>query len=202
MIVIPGDSEGLSRTKLDKMGWLASDTATLYFDDLRVPASNLVRNVLEEVFDAVEDVSDDMGGVFEDVLSEAEEARERIERRLRQRRGGRRRRRGYEEDDLENEFRRDEAAEARRDGDRKGRGDDDERERSARRSDREEAEDVEPHPIPDFPDVIGWQLLVLNAAAECARCKRKLRRGDRAYVGVKEAGFSSARLCRRCAPAG
>ncbi len=37
LLVIPGDSPGLERTKLDKMGWLASDTATLYFDDVRVP---------------------------------------------------------------------------------------------------------------------------------------------------------------------
>lgn len=42
MIVIDGDSAGLSRTKLDKMGWLASDTATLYFDDVRVPVENLL----------------------------------------------------------------------------------------------------------------------------------------------------------------
>ncbi len=42
MIVIPGDVDGLSRTKLDKMGWLASDTATLYFDDARVPVENIL----------------------------------------------------------------------------------------------------------------------------------------------------------------
>jgi acyl-CoA dehydrogenase len=36
MVVIPGDLPGVDRTKLDKMGWLASDTATLYFDDVRV----------------------------------------------------------------------------------------------------------------------------------------------------------------------
>ncbi len=42
MLVVDGDSAGLGRTKLDKMGWLASDTATLYFDDVRVPATNLV----------------------------------------------------------------------------------------------------------------------------------------------------------------
>ncbi len=42
MLVIPGDVEGLERTKLDKMGWLASDTATLYFDDCRVPVENLL----------------------------------------------------------------------------------------------------------------------------------------------------------------
>jgi len=42
MMVIDGDAPGLERTKLDKMGWLASDTATLYFDDVRVPVANLL----------------------------------------------------------------------------------------------------------------------------------------------------------------
>lgn len=42
MLVIPGDLAGIDRTKLDKMGWLASDTATLYFDDVRVPAKYLL----------------------------------------------------------------------------------------------------------------------------------------------------------------
>ncbi len=42
LLLIEGDSPGLSRTKLKKMGWWASDTATLYFDDCRVPASHLM----------------------------------------------------------------------------------------------------------------------------------------------------------------
>jgi acyl-CoA dehydrogenase len=42
MLVIPGDLPGVGRTKLEKMGWLASDTATLYFDDVRVPAKYLL----------------------------------------------------------------------------------------------------------------------------------------------------------------
>jgi len=61
-------------------------------DDLRVPTSNLVRNVLEEVFDVVESVSDDVGGLFEEVLDEAEAARQRIastRSRSRRRRGRR-----------------------------------------------------------------------------------------------------------------
>jgi acyl-CoA dehydrogenase len=32
MLVVPGDAAGLSRTRLDKMGWLCSDTAQLRFD--------------------------------------------------------------------------------------------------------------------------------------------------------------------------
>jgi acyl-CoA dehydrogenase len=42
MIVVPGDAAGLSRTRLDKMGWHASDTAHLRFDEVRVPARYLV----------------------------------------------------------------------------------------------------------------------------------------------------------------
>jgi acyl-CoA dehydrogenase len=42
MIVVPGDAKGLSRTRLDKMGWLASDTGHLHFDGVRVPARYLV----------------------------------------------------------------------------------------------------------------------------------------------------------------
>ncbi|NVB40986.1 acyl-CoA dehydrogenase family protein [Pseudenhygromyxa sp. WMMC2535] len=42
LLAIPGDAPGLSRTKLDKMGWWCSDTATLYFDACKVPAENLI----------------------------------------------------------------------------------------------------------------------------------------------------------------
>ncbi|TDU32727.1 acyl-CoA dehydrogenase [Panacagrimonas perspica] len=42
LVVIEGDTPGLSRTPLDKMGWRCSDTATLYFDNCRVPVANLV----------------------------------------------------------------------------------------------------------------------------------------------------------------
>jgi acyl-CoA dehydrogenase len=42
MLLIPGDTRGLSRTKLKKMGWWASDTATLHFDNCSVPAEYLI----------------------------------------------------------------------------------------------------------------------------------------------------------------
>lgn len=42
LLVIDGDTPGLERTPLKKMGWWASDTATLYFDDCRVPVENLI----------------------------------------------------------------------------------------------------------------------------------------------------------------
>ena len=42
-LLVPTDAEGFSRTELDKkQGWWASDTATLYFDNVRVPAMNLL----------------------------------------------------------------------------------------------------------------------------------------------------------------
>ena len=42
LLLVPGDSQGLSRTRLDKMGWLCSDTAHLRLDGVRVPARYLL----------------------------------------------------------------------------------------------------------------------------------------------------------------
>lgn len=42
LMAIPTTLDGFSRTKLDKMGWWASDTATLHFGDVRVPARYLL----------------------------------------------------------------------------------------------------------------------------------------------------------------
>lgn len=42
MILVPGDSPGLSRSRLEKMGWWCSDTAHLRFDNVRVPAGHLL----------------------------------------------------------------------------------------------------------------------------------------------------------------
>jgi acyl-CoA dehydrogenase len=42
LLAIERDTPGFTRTELKKMGWWASDTAELHFDDCRVPASNLI----------------------------------------------------------------------------------------------------------------------------------------------------------------
>jgi acyl-CoA dehydrogenase len=42
LLVIPTGLPGVTRTKLRKMGWWASDTAEIFFQDVRVPAENLV----------------------------------------------------------------------------------------------------------------------------------------------------------------
>jgi acyl-CoA dehydrogenase len=42
LLLVPCDLPGISRTRLDKMGWLCSDTAHLRFDDVRVPARYLL----------------------------------------------------------------------------------------------------------------------------------------------------------------
>jgi citronellyl-CoA dehydrogenase len=43
LIMVPLDSKGVERArKLDKMGMWASDTAQLFFDDVRVPARNVI----------------------------------------------------------------------------------------------------------------------------------------------------------------
>ncbi len=52
---------------------------------LRVPVSNLVRNVLEDVFDVVEAVTENVGGFVEDVVEEAQHLGRRWEGRFRER---------------------------------------------------------------------------------------------------------------------
>jgi len=42
LLAIERDTPGFTRSELKKMGWWASDTAELHFDDCRVPASNLI----------------------------------------------------------------------------------------------------------------------------------------------------------------
>jgi hypothetical protein len=148
-------------------------------EDLRVPTSNLVRNVLEEVFTVVESVSEDVGSLFEDVLEEADGVRDRIRRRHRGSTRRRQRRRAPAEsgswaDAAEEELRQDE-------------------------QDEPAAQDPTSRPEPpEFPDVIGWQPLVLNQSGECGDCARRLPRGVRGFVGVTEKGLSRHTLCRDC----
>jgi acyl-CoA dehydrogenase len=42
LLVVETDRPGVARTRLRKMGWHCSDTATISYDEVRVPASNLV----------------------------------------------------------------------------------------------------------------------------------------------------------------
>ena len=43
LFFVEADADGFSRTLIDrKMGWWASDTASLYFDNVRVPAENML----------------------------------------------------------------------------------------------------------------------------------------------------------------
>ena len=42
LLMIEAGTPGFTRSPLQKMGWWASDTATLYFQDARVPATNLI----------------------------------------------------------------------------------------------------------------------------------------------------------------
>jgi acyl-CoA dehydrogenase len=42
LIVVDADTPGFTRTKLKKMGWKSSDTAELFFNNVKVPVANLV----------------------------------------------------------------------------------------------------------------------------------------------------------------
>jgi hypothetical protein len=136
---------------------LAADIRALA-DDLRVPVSNLVRNVLEEAFDAVERVSSDVGELVDDVIEEAGLATERyrhFRRRARERAHAR-------------------AAAASAAA-------------AVRREVEREAEDAAADEDP-LAQVVAWQPVVLAKPRRCARTGRDLRPGDRAYLGLGESG--------------
>ncbi len=42
ILVVDRDTEGISATKLDKLGWRASDTAEIAFDNVKIPVNNLL----------------------------------------------------------------------------------------------------------------------------------------------------------------
>jgi hypothetical protein len=179
-----------------------------FAEDLRVPASNLVRNVLEEVFTVVNSVSGDVGGLMDDLVEEAEGVRDRIRREMRSRRSStrsearssRRSSRGRSDrghQDVEEELRRDEERESRPAFDKKS-------ERAP------EAESTPPgggtktakearSAAELFPNILGWQPLVLNKDFDCGRCKCVLHAGDSAFLGLGQAGLTDTALCGRCA---
>jgi len=127
-------------------------------EDLRVPVSNLVRNVLEEAFDAVERVSGDVSNLMDDVIEEAELASQRYRRyrdRVRERAQAR-------------------AAE--------GRGG------AAAEATEPAAPAAAPAAGDPLSRVVAWQPIVLAAPRRCARTGRELRPGERAYLGLGDSG--------------
>jgi hypothetical protein len=70
------------------------------------------------------------------------------------------------------------------------------RDRHARgRPDGVDAEPVEREP---FPDVVGWQPLILNQPRSCADCEEPIERSERGFAGMTAAGLSEIYLCRDC----
>jgi len=139
---------------------------------LRVPVSNLVRNVLEDVFDVVEAVTENVGGFVEDVVEEAQDLGRRWEGRFRERTAEARARRFHHE--------------------RSERG-----EREPGHTPPPEPPAPE-SARSDFPDVAAWQPLVMNTVQDCAGCGRTLRRGDDAYLAVGGARPGPTFLCETC----
>jgi hypothetical protein len=55
-----------------------------------------------------------------------------------------------------------------------------------------------PDPEPSLDDVLGWQQVVLNKNAVCARCNDLLPRGTDAALGIAEATGARIVVCTRC----
>ncbi len=173
-----GRKERVLHTRISEQ--LADDIRAVA-EDLRVPVSNLVRNVLEEAFSVAEQVSDDVGELLEGVIDQAEEAT----RQLRRARDRRRERRGAQEGAPS------EASEPPGAGGPSPDVVPPEPPRAAgpdpSRSDR---------PARRFPEVLAWQPVVLNAPGRCAFTGRALAPGEEAYMGLTATGPSGRFLSR------
>jgi hypothetical protein len=53
-------------------------------------------------------------------------------------------------------------------------------------------------PASDLDDVYGWQELVLNRSAACARCEARLAAGEGAWRGLRERQAQLVFLCAAC----
>src|SRR5208337_800780 len=197
-----GRKERVLHTRISEQ--LAEDIRRVA-EDLRVPVSNLVRNVLEETFSVVESVTDNLGTWLEEVATEVGPARGPS--RQRQRRWARPWAREREEappgarDDTVWENSRGEPSSITPETSARGeppagissvRDDETATERAAPSG----AGSAEARP--DFCQVLGWQPLVMNRPQSCSDCGRLLVRGDRASLGLTPSGVSGWVLCRAC----
>src|SRR5436190_17528635 len=55
-----------------------------------------------------------------------------------------------------------------------------------------------PRPRPNLDGVYGWQELILNRGADCARCDSALSVGHAAYRGLSDEPGPPVFLCRAC----
>jgi hypothetical protein len=141
----------------------------------------------------MEDLAGEAEGVRERVRGPADSSRRRTSHRSRRRSSPR----GCGGDqNVEDELRRDEAGEAadatRASADERASG-------RTEPASSEAAEESSPRPAELFPDILGWQPLVLNRDLECGRCKRSLVAGESAFLGLGSSGVSEIALCGRCA---
>jgi hypothetical protein len=198
-----GRKERVLHTRISEQ--LAEDIRRVA-DDLRLPVSNLVRNVLEETFGVVESVTDNLGTWLEDVATEMGEARGPSAPRPRRwtrswgrpREGAGRPSSSRDEAIWENSWDEPSAAppqahEEAPTGTSSAPGGETAY-TGAPRADMAPAN----RERPDFSQVLGWQPLVMNRPQACADCGRLLVRGDRASLGFTPSGASGWVLCRAC----
>src|SRR6516164_130734 len=201
-----GRKERVLHTRISEQ--LAEDIRRVA-DDLRVPVSNLVRNVLEETFSVVETVTDNLGTWLEEVATEVGEAggpagprpRRWARSWARPRESAAGPSRSQEEAIWENPWDEPSAATPQAPSGapfRTSSGPSGETASEAPSPTDVGAAAHEDRERPDFSQVLGWQPLVMNRPQACADCGRLLVRGDHASLGLTQSGVSGWVLCGAC----
>lgn len=148
----------------------------------RLPVSQLIRNVLEDSFNLVGNVVDNVDAIAQDAIGLGRQAGADA-RRL-----GRRASHVVSADEEPHEA--DELA-----GEEEPLAEEEEEPLSASQAQKAETASA---PSPALEHILAWQEVVLNGQQLCASCTKTLPKGENGFLGISSTPGSVAWLCQEC----
>lgn len=164
----------------------------------RLSVSHLIRNVLEDTFNLVDNVVVEVDRVVSDGRHMAQTLRRDAERLRATAMGDAHARQSVEVDDEDEDEGEDDTASGEPDSEIE---DAIAAAESALRAEAAAETAIEvrtPEPTQDLSHVYAWQPVVLNRPGECARCCNTIPKGDEAHMGLSDRPGPRAWLCGTC----
>lgn len=162
----------------------------------RLPVSQLIRNVLEDTFELVGNVVDNVDTIAQDALTLGRRAGADAQRLSRRARG-----RDMDIEATPTANPGDEDADADEDVDADA-ADDSAPANSPAPAEASAPADASPSESaaepPEFPGVFAWQGVLTNHDEDCAACHDAIERGAEGFLGLRDDGGPRTWLCGRC----